>query len=598
MALSFRGKSKRIKYVGEMRKSKIATSAGCGSLVDLPGFSGIMGGQNLWKQPFEHMKIYEKNLEIALGKEYFVQVSPNQDKQDFKNAYELPIIRFPEYYYCPGCHELDYASKIGKNYKNDKNHVEPLKCNNCNKELIPSRFIMACPNGHIADFPYKYWAHKNEKEGICDNPKLQLKYIGKTSGLESIVISCETCGASNSMADCLSKDSFSYMKCQGGRPWLGWDDKDVKEQDCDKKVRALMRGSTNVYYPENASALTIPPWSNDIQRELNQHYDKYKTLAGLDEAYREKEIIKHFYNDHYDERFQCTEQEFVNQVLDRFNVDYNDVEKIDTDNIPYMEYKALIGTDKDDSYFKTEKTYIDEDLKCFFKQIKLVKRLREVQVLKSFRRVTIDPNEGYSAALSTKNEKWLPAVELLGEGLFFEFKKDKIEEWKCKNLNRYYKMKKRFHAITSGNESVSEEFVMIHTFSHLFIRELSFVSGYDTSSIKEKIYVNPTEEKYMAGLLIYTTSASSDGSLGGLVRQGYNDKLKDIIESMLAKAEWCSNDPICIESTAQGKDSLNYAACHACTLLGETSCINNNILLDRNSIVGNMFEDIVGYFSE
>ena len=71
---------------------------------------------------------------------------------------------------------------------------------------------------------------------------------------------------------------------------------------------------------------------------------------------------------------------------------------------------------------------------------------------------------------------------------------------------------------------------------------------------------------------------------------------------MLEEATWCSSDPLCISSMAQGFESLNYAACHACALLPETSCVARNTLLDRVSVIGgidkNGNRDGQGYFSD
>ena len=100
----------------------------------------------------------------------------------------------------------------------------------------------------------------------------------------------------------------------------------------------------------------------------------------------------------------------------------------------------------------------------------------------------------------------------------------------------------------------------------------------------------------MAGVLIYTSSSDSDGSLGGLVRQGEAELLGETICNMLQEASWCSSDPLCGDSMAQGYESLNYAACHACTLLPETSCESRNCLLDRVSVVGKYDNYNLGYF--
>jgi hypothetical protein len=55
---------------------------------------------------------------------------------------------------------------------------------------------------------------------------------------------------------------------------------------------------------------------------------------------------------------------------------------------------------------------------------------------------------------------------------------------------------------------------------------------------------------------------------------------------------------VCIESDAQGADSLNLAACHSCTLLPETSCEEQNTFLDRAMLVGTPGHPEVGFFAD
>ena len=90
----------------------------------------------------------------------------------------------------------------------------------------------------------------------------------------------------------------------------------------------------------------------------------------------------------------------------------------------------------------------------------------------------------------------------------------------------------------------------------------------------------------MQGILIYTASGDSEGTMGGLVRQATPGRLEVTLQKALNKAEWCSFDPVCIESPGQGTDNSNLAACHGCALLPETSCESGNRLLDRATIIG------------
>ena len=105
--------------------------------------------------------------------------------------------------------------------------------------------------------------------------------------------------------------------------------------------------------------------------------------------------------------------------------------------------------------------------------------------------------------------------------------------------------------------------------------------------------------KDRAGILIYTADGDSEGSLGGLVRQGNVDRLGPTIVAALERASWCSNDPICSEFPPQGLDGLNRAACHACSLVAETSCDHVNSLLDRELVIGSGDGEVTkGFFTD
>ena len=70
------------------------------------------------------------------------------------------------------------------------------------------------------------------------------------------------------------------------------------------------------------------------------------------------------------------------------------------------------------------------------------------------------------------------------------------------------------------------------------------------------------------------------------------DRLNDIIQSAINRANDCSSDPICMESDGQGVSQLNLAACHSCTLTPEITCELSNLFLDRKLLVNETF----GYF--
>ena len=146
---------------------------------------------------------------------------------------------------------------------------------------------------------------------------------------------------------------------------------------------------------------------------------------------------------------------------------------------------------------------------------------------------------------------------------------------------------------------ISGKFLLLHTVSHLLIKQLSFECGYNISSLKERIYCGEAAEgKEMAGILIYTASGDSEGTLGGLVRQGRYDTFPRIYRKAIESAVICSNDPVCSLSNGQGRDSLNLAACYSCCLLPETCCEEFNVFLDRGVAVGTYDNKKLGFFHE
>ena len=191
-----------------------------------------------------------------------------------------------------------------------------------------------------------------------------------------------------------------------------------------------------------------------------------------------------------------------------------------------------------------------------------------------------------------------------GEGVFFEFSEKRLKEWVTKkeviaraeflsdNYNRPREAKGQ------KRREINPEFVLIHTFAHLVINQFSYECGYGSSALRERIYCNlefPNDT--MNGVLIYTASGDSEGSLGGLVRQGKPGNLETIVYNAIENAKWCSSDPICIDSHGQGPNSCNLAACHNCSLLPETCCEESNMLLDRAMLIGELDNPSIGYFN-
>lgn len=243
-----------------------------------------------------------------------------------------------------------------------------------------------------------------------------------------------------------------------------------------------------------------------------------------------------------------------------------------------------------------------------FSKVSLLNKLRETRAFTGYNRLLsrgLTPTEQRQLFTTNREQDWLPGIIVRGEGIFIEFSATALEKWYQSNLDflqdrerrltealaRYSKM-----SVDAVNR-LSAKHVMIHTFSHIFINELIYDCGYGSASLRERMYFSERTSPAMNAVLIYTAAGDTEGSMGGLVRQGLSDRLPQLIENAILRASWCSSDPVCIESSGQGPAGMNMAACHSCALLPETSCELMNLRLDRTMLVGTIGNPEIGFFS-
>ena len=593
-------KQKR-KVVGSLRRSQLVTTFGSGAIADLPDYSVVLAATNYWKT--SDQMLHEASLERLLNVSGFREPHVSETPDGFPRP-DIPAFRFPTMYFCPECGKLQpywaFGDENGKTCKQDR------------KTLVPSRFVAACCNGHLEDFPYRWWVHYGNFADCPDHKgeRLTISFSDTSGGLESIIIKCQACGKSRTMAGCMSKEALRGYRCSGRRPWIGFK-KDYNDPiACEAPMRGLQRNASNVYFAQTESALTIPPWSTAIQIEIGKCWDNLKSFLDSNPSEENLKSILQFQFSAFLNRGRITIDELLTEVMRRYG-QAGGSEQYTRQKLKEDEYRMFCAEDQDDPQFKTEHSPVPELLKDYIADIVLAKRLREVLTLKGFRRISPEAPEkedeqfkGYHqdtdlVPLSSIPLNWLPAIEMLGEGIFIRIRDDALALWSDQHTRHYAEMERRLSGSNIGCDWFSAGYVMLHTLAHLLIRQLSVECGYSGASIKERIYSTyPDSDVRMAGILLYTSSSDSDGSLGGLVRKGLPDPFESIFRDMLQEASWCASDPICIESKAQGFDSLNYAACHACTLLPETSCEMRNCLLDRASVTGTLEDRNFGFFGK
>ena len=394
------------------------------------------------------------------------------------------------------------------------------------------------------------------------------------------------------MADVFNPESFRRFTCSGGRPWL----KD--EQPCEQPVVVLQRSATSVHFPNTVSAISIPPYSKSAYKRVEELWGTAH-LDSLDEN-----TVKTILN-----RIAEAEKRSPNDLWEAYLDRKGESQRESSVDLKEAEYSVLkdpIDFDEEDD-FVAQPEPVPPDFSRLIETVVLVKKLRVVTALTGFNR--IEPNRDRYAPIKTSSIGWLPATEVLGEGIFLALSQDAVENWLRQNSvviqDRVRWVESRRKQLAARNrmispEIVTPEFILLHSLSHLLIRTLTINCGYSTSALQERIYAaKPNDgQETMLGLLIFTAASDSEGSLGGLVQQGKQTRFESTLLEALEQSRWCSSDPLCIESTGQGMDSLNLGACHSCALLPETACEIMNSFLDRGLVTGTPESPELGYFSE
>ena len=232
----------------------------------------------------------------------------------------------------------------------------------------------------------------------------------------------------------------------------------------------------------------------------------------------------------------------------------------------------------------------------FFDKIVLAEKLREVRALIGFTRLGVSRRFRHAAGIAARSTCALvPADPNLGsrignrgEGIFFQFSEKALKKWEGNHgayYDEFFKAHRRWREARKLEPDVGYpgiRFVLLHTFAHAVIRQLSIECGYTTASLRERIYCNsPEDDEPMAGVLIYTAAPDSEGTLGGLCALGRPDRLGSHLDACPGHdAALCFRSAVCRTSPVIGGDHVAW---------GRLPCLHvpaRNILRTREQIPG------------
>jgi Domain of unknown function (DUF1998) len=606
-----------------IRRSQLISPFGVGAMVDFPKDESVMvAGLDVW--PFAREAcppewlVQEERLQARLGVQSFRLPPEHRDPTPgvrFTNL-DIPTVRFPRWHYCYRCGGMEQMPLFGGRQRCAGRPYPGMNCAGKTERsrpfVIPVRIVAVCDRGHIEDFPFTEWVHRGASAADC-----KLRYLaGRSSSmLTGIKIEC-SCGISKTLAGVFDFDEHSGgalqrigYECTAGRPWLG--STGTPGALCGAPLRVVQRGAANTYFPRVVSSIYLPLWAEQAQRVIIDTLDRQEIWQILTSGLVEEKKIDPTRADTIARMWGLNPVELL--VVAQRKLDGLNIQPVrDEEEYRCQEYTAVRaprgGPDTELFVELRQLGDIGPELGRFFARIGLVKKLRETRALAGFTRLLPpDPDSPTDRVQNLSLDPgigWLPAIIVRGEGVFLEFDRRAIDNWLAASncAERVGVLANNYNGfrLRRGQQprSITPKFVLLHTLAHSLINQLSFDCDYGSASLRERIYCNLDEQaEPMEGILIYTASGDSEGTMGGLVRQGEPDRLLRTLLAAMQKAQWCSSDPVCIETLGQGTDNANLAACHGCVLVSETSCEEGNRLLDRALLVGTPQEPNLGFFS-
>lgn len=580
---------------GQLRRGQVITTYGPGALLDLPKHSAMVAGLEQWPKPGDLEQIHEARLEQKLKAMTGVPAPklyapPAEDADPAKPMLGISVWRFPEWFIVHEASGKDDGDRDGggrsrrlvRRMALDKGMFD-------GRPVVATRFVRACPRGHIEDLDWRGYVH-----GAADScgRQLWLDEHGTSGDLTDLVVRCD-CGKRRNLYDATQIELNALGPCSGKRPWLGRN----ANESCGIPSRLLIRTASNAYFPQVVSVLSLPDRGSVVETavrevwDILQAVDDLATLGVFKRLPKVADKVAGFSDDEVlaavkaikggrgsDKPVKQVELDALLAVPEGFGDDIPVDPNFHARRLPERAWRQTSRTDGIEAVIQLH-------------------RLREVVALVGFTRFEAEvpdiqgeyENDVQRAQIALEPQ-WFPAVENRGEGIFIQLRGAHVHAW----LERPA-VKQRLEDLAAGHARWNEQrkskrdfpggpYILLHTFSHLLLQSLSMRCGYPASSIRERIYADAATNRY--GVLLYTGSPDAEGTLGGLVQQARY--IEDHLAQALRMSALCSNDPICAQHSPSRSLELRWlhgAACHGCALIAETSCEMRNDFLDRALVV-------------
>lgn len=611
--------------VGTVRPSHLMFTGGVGALVDLPNFSVLVRGIDDWRydgvpdwQPIAEPRLLAA-VRMLPGMKKVEQLRPapwldglDADPNGPASRVGVPVAPFPAWLRCTACNELGPINDAGvfgfENAMARRPHEARFFHANCNRKnkkplAVAARFVLACPAGHLDEFPYRHFVHRGTScASGAEHPRMQMDDRGGNLGA-NVALKCLSCEGRRNVRDALGKQGEANLPaCRGRHPHLLTFD----PGGCKEQVKVLVAGASNQWFSQGLAALAIPKsGAKELETKVEQHWKALADLPPAMYAWARENVpaVRDNFAAWTDEQL-AEAVAFVwarlAAVADAPAEGYPDLrtpewEALSADVLPATT-EEFAARRLDDG--------VPEPLAEVLADVVQVERLREVRALVGFTRLDApdpdDPDLVTRAPLARSDPAWVPASDVRGEGIFLRVPEGLLAGWEARvgdspalacHREAYGQFRRNRYSgrITGGFDEMRHwpgaRYIALHTLAHLLIRTIALDCGYSSASLSERIYAG-TDDDPRAGILIYTAVPDAEGTLGGLVSQAEPDRLVPLVRRALRDARRCSSDPLCAERLPQPPaDFLHGAACHVCLFVSETTCERGNRFLDRRFVV-------------
>lgn len=580
---------------------------GIGATLDLPEFSVLVLGLDFWERdqcpPIVEHRLLAAVQEIVGSQVRELRLPPAHDENDGDNSAGIPVVPYPRWMRCTKCGVM--APLEQGIFDKKENLYQPLRYvhTHCQKTAsqqkpptaIPVRFLLACPAGHLSDVPWNEFVHDGKP---CMNPVLIMNEFGITGDVSDIFIKCEGCGKRKQLSRLVEelRGDNPAFSCFGLYPHL----RQQSSKNCEERAHLMNLGASNLWFGQTVSVLSIPDTKSELVELIRKHWNE------LEDVTSEQEIIYLAKPKRIARLADYKAAEVLQVINDEKSSLAANADPQNGNDIKAPEWDLLSGTTQIDPGQKLELVKVDppEGFDDTFDKGMLVPRLTEIMTMYGFTRITTQQEldlgiiaEQKVAPLTRQEPTWLPAYETHGEGIFLRFREDRLGDWESSprvverdkkffQAHQAWRKSRHFKDIAGGYPGI--RYVLLHSFSHALMQQIVLDCGYTAASIKERIYCRTPAMSNgpMAGVLLYTAAADSEGTLGGLVSLGNPKILGRYIIQAIQNMALCSSDPLCAERepVPDGR-GIHGAACHACLFSPETSCECGNRYLDRNLLV-------------